>query len=221
MARLSQKQQVLVIGLGRFGAALARELERLGHEVLAVDKDAARVEELGPQVTHAVCADATQLPVLEQLGAKDFDAAIVAMGTDERSSILITVLLKKCGVKSVIARAFDDLHAEILEKVGATRVVDPDRETGARVAHSFGGGELVLDYYQVAPGFGLERVSARKFQGKTLGELDLRGRFGLTPVFLHRGQAVIVSPDDSERLQADDELGLAGLDERLEKLRLD
>ncbi len=113
-------QQVIVLGLGRFGSAAARELERLGHEVLAVDMDARAVEEISDHVTQAVRADATDPETLRGLGAQDFDAAIVGMSSDERASILITLLLKRIGVGFVLSKAQNALHGDILKMVGAT-----------------------------------------------------------------------------------------------------
>ena len=211
-------QQVLVLGLGRFGSAAARELERLGHEVLAIDMDARAVEEIADDVTQAVCADATDPETMQKLGVQDFNAAVVGMSSNERASIFITVLLKRMGVSFVLSKAHNALHGDILKMVGADRVVYPEHETGTRVAHSFSM-SMVLDYFQVAPGYGLEKLTTIAFAGKTLRELDLRGRYGVTPLFLTRGDRVTVNPHLEERLEAGDELIVAGPDERLEKLR--
>lgn len=211
-------QQVIVLGLGRFGGAVARELERLGHEVLAVDSHSRAVEEIAPFVTEAICADATDQDTLRDLGAQDFDAAVVGMSTDERASILITVLLKRVGVRFVLAKAHNTLHGDILNMVGADRVVFPELETGTRVAHSFSM-PMVVDYFQVAPGYGLEKITTVTLAGRTLRELDLRGRYGVTPVFLRRGDKVTVNPHIDERLEEGDELTVAGPDDRLERLR--
>ena len=211
-------QQVIVLGLGRFGSAAALELERLGHEVLAVDMDIRAVDEIADHVTQAVRADATDPEALQELGAQDFDAAIVGTSSDQRASIFMTVLLKRMGVRFVLAKAQDALHGDILKMVGADRVVYPERETGTRVAHSFSM-SMVVDYFEVAPGYGMEKLTTIAFAGKTLQDLDLRGRYGVTPIFLRRGDKVTVNPHPHERLEAGDELTIAGPDERLEKLR--
>jgi len=114
------KRQIVVIGLGRFGISLATTLIAEGHDVLAVDKDENRVQNIASQVTHAIQADATNESVLKELGVDNFDIAIVAMGSAIESSVLTTILLKKLGVKYVVARANDDLHGSILEKIGPT-----------------------------------------------------------------------------------------------------
>src|SRR5918999_1215494 len=125
-------EQVMVIGLGRFGAAVARELERLGHEVLAIDRNDQRVNDIAPDVTHALQLDAADEDALRSAGAGDFSTAIVAISTDAEPSIFATMVLKRLGVRTVISKAGSLLHGEILSRVGADRVVFPERETGLR-----------------------------------------------------------------------------------------
>jgi trk system potassium uptake protein TrkA len=129
------RQQVMVIGLGRFGSALARELERLGHEVLAVDAGEQQVNEIAPHVTHALQLDASDEKALREVGAEQFATAIVAISSAAEASIFATMVLKRLGVRNVIAKAGDQLHADILTMVGADRVVLPEHETGQRLAH--------------------------------------------------------------------------------------
>ena len=125
-----------MIGLGRFGKSLARALSELGHEVLGLDREMSEVEAASEFVTQAIQADATDEDTLLQTGVRNFDVGVVAIATDVKSSILVTLLLKRLGVKTVISKAQDDLHGEILSKVGADRVVFPERETGVRLAHA-------------------------------------------------------------------------------------
>ena len=212
-------EQVMVIGLGRFGTALARELERLGHQVLAVDRNEQLVNEIAQDVTHALQLDASDEDALRAAGAGEFNTAIVAVSSDAEPSIFATMVLKRLGVRNVIAKAGSVLHGEILSRVGADRVVFPERETGLRLAHSFNGPN-VIDYLDVAPNFGIEKIRPPKsFIGRTLGELDLKGRLGLTPVALRRGQQVLVNPAREERITDGDELILVGRDEKLDQLR--
>ncbi len=213
------REQVMVIGLGRFGSAVARELERLGHEVLAIDRGEQQVNDIAPDVTHALQLDAADEDALRSAGAGDFQTAIVAISTDAEPSIFATMVLKRLGVRTVIAKAGGQLHAEILSRVGADRVVLPERETGLRLAHSFNVPN-VIDYLDVAPNFGIEKIRPPKsFIGKSLGELDLKTRLGLTPIALRRGQQVHVNPARDERIAADDELILIGRDDKLDQLR--
>jgi trk system potassium uptake protein TrkA len=212
------KQQVVVIGLGRFGSAVARELERLGHEVLAIDRDEQRVNDIASDVTHALELDAADEDALRGAGAAEFGTAIVAISSDAEPSIFATMVLKRLGVQNVIAKAGSVLHGEILSRVGADRVVFPERETGLRLAHSFSVPHVV-DYLDVAPGFGIEKIRPPKsFIGKRLGELDLKARFGITPLALRRGRQVFVNPTREEVVTQGDELIVISRDEELEQL---
>lgn len=213
------KEQVMVIGLGRFGSAVARELERLGHQVLAIDRDEEQVNDIAPDVTHALQLDAADEGALRSAGAGDFHTAIVAISSDAEPSIFATMVLKRLGVRTVIAKAGSQLHGEILSRVGADRVVLPERETGLRLAHSFNVPN-VIDYLDVAPNFGIEKIRPpASFIGKSLGELDLKTRLGLTPIALRRGQQVFVNPARDERVAEGDELILIGRDDKLDQLR--
>jgi trk system potassium uptake protein TrkA len=212
-------EEVLVIGLGRFGSSLARELERLGHQVMAIDRDEQAVNEASSYVTHALQLDASDEAALKAAGAADFRTAIVAISSDAEPSIFATMVLKRLGVEVVIAKAGSKLHGEILSRIGADRVVLPEHETGLRLAHSFNVPN-VIDYLDVAPQFGLEKIRPLdKWIGRSLGELDLKGRFDLTPIALRRGRQVIVNPSRDERVGAEDELILIGRDDKLEELR--
>jgi trk system potassium uptake protein TrkA len=213
------KEQVMVIGLGRFGSAVARELERLGHQVLAIDRGEQQVNDIASEVTHALQLDAADEDALRSAGAGDFQTAIVAISTDAEPSIFATMVLKRLGVRTVIAKAGSQLHGEILSRVGADRVVLPERETGLRLAHSFNVPN-VIDYLDVAPNFGIEKIRPpASFIGKSLGELDLKTRLGLTPIALRRGQQVFVNPARDERVAEGDELILIGRDDKLDQLR--
>lgn len=211
------KHSVLVIGLGRFGTSVARELMRLGHDVLAVDRDERPVNEIAPLVTQALQVDASDVDGLKAIGAGEFDHAIVAISSDAEPSIFATMALKQLGVGNVVAKAGTPLHGSILERVGADRVVYPELEVGARVAHLFAY-PSITDYIDVAPGFGIAMLRPPEpFIGKTLGELDLARR-ELSAVALRRGDKVTVNPANSERLVAGDQLILVGRDAGLGKL---
>jgi len=209
------KEQVIVVGLGRFGSAVARELHRLGQEVLAVDANESIINDIAPEVTHAIQLDASDENALRAAGAGEFGAAVVAMSSAVEASIFATMALKRLGVPNVIAKASGALHGAILERIGADRVVYPEREAGVDVAHTF---RLrnVVDYLDVAPGFGIAKIHApAAFIGQTLRELDLAARYKVTPIALRRGAAVTVNPHRDERLAEGDELVLIGLDDQL------
>jgi trk/ktr system potassium uptake protein len=212
------KTSVLVIGLGRFGTAAARELMSLGHEVLAVDRDEGLVNEIAPEVTHAVQLDAADEGALRAIGAADFDHAIVAISGNVEASIFATMALKTLGVPNVIAKAGSDLHGAILQRIGADRVVFAEREGGHRVAHAFAFRQVV-DYLDVAPRVGLVKVlPPAHWVGRSLGDLGFAGRLQLTPVALRRGDDVTVNPPETDVIQAGDELLLIGRDDRLATL---
>lgn len=130
-----KQSQFIIIGLGRFGSSIGRELIQLGHEVLGVDRDEEKVLELSNVLTHVVEADATEEEELRSIGARNFDVGVVAIGDDIQASILATILLKELGVKKVVAKAVSDLHGRVLERMGVDRVVYPERDMGVRVAH--------------------------------------------------------------------------------------
>jgi trk system potassium uptake protein TrkA len=198
---------------------VARELERLGHEVLAVDVDEQAVNDLARDVTHAVQLDASDEDALRGVGADQFQTGIVAISSEAEPSIFATMVLKRLGVRNVIAKAGDQLHAEILTRVGADRVILPEQETGTRLAHSFNVPN-VIDYLDVGPNFGIEKVRPpAAFVGKSLGELELKNRMGVTPIALRRGKDVIINPAREEKVAAGDELILIGRDDHLEDLR--
>ena len=212
------KHSVIVIGLGRFGTAAARELTALGHEVLAIDESEARVNDVAPSVTHAMQLDASDESALRAVGAGEFEHAIVAISTNVEASIFATMALKNLGVGNVIAKAANPLHGSILERVGASRVVFPEHEMGARVSHTFSI-RPVIDYIDVAPGFGIVKIRPPQgFVGKSFRELDLANRFKLTPIAVRRGNDVTVNPHRDDKIAATDELILIGLDAKLGEL---
>lgn len=211
-------RQVAVLGLGRFGKAVARELTRLGHDVLAVDRDEKAVQDIADEVVHAAQADITDPEALQALGLADFDTVIVAASQSLEASIMATVLLRRLGVQRIIAKAAHELHGSILEQVGAMRVVYPEHETGIRVAHSFAA-PGVLNYLDAAPGYGIARVAVPPgWAGRTVGELGLQRTCRLTPLAVSRDGQVILHPSSAETLRPGDSLILAGLDEDLERL---
>ena len=214
------KKQVAVIGLGRFGASVVRTLHGAGHEVLAIDRDEKRVQETAGEATHAVQADATSEAVLIELGLKNFQVAVVAMGSAIESSVLCTILLRKIGVTYVIARADHDLHGKILERIGANRVVYPEHEMGISVAHTVMLRE-VDDYMPLDPDYGISRLNSPKYLvGCTLGDLGFgpSGKSGVAVLIVKRGDEIIVAPSMDETIQVGDVLVPYGRDDRLEEL---
>lgn len=200
---------VLVVGLGRFGGALARTLIELGTEVLAVDADARLVQMHSIDLPHVAQVDATDLVALRQLGAHEFDTAVVAIGAGVESSVLVTTALLDLGIDRVWAKAISDQHAKILERVGAHRVFRPEAEMGARVAHLVSG--RVLEYLSLDEGFVLaEVVAPPSFVGRALGDIGLRATYRVTVVCVKHPGSSFTYAESSTIVRDGDLLVLAG-----------
>ena len=181
MSRTARDEGVLVIGLGRFGAAIALTLEKLGTQVLAIDTDPDLVQKYSGQLTHVVRADATQPEVLEQVGAGDFRIAVVGVGTSIESSVLIATNLVDLGKPVIWAKAISSAHGKILERIGAHHVVFPEADAGRRVAHLVNG--RLLDFIEFDDGFAIVKMRPpRETQGYTLAQSDIRAKYGVTVV---------------------------------------
>ena len=217
------KKQVLVIGLGRFGSSVARSLYNLGHDVLAIDNDESRVQSIMGQATYALTGDATNDKVLRELGIPDYDAAVVAIGSDIVSSVMASVLLKTMGVPYVVSRARDELHGNALERIGVDKVVHAESEMGVRLAHSLFNPN-VQEYLEITPNFGISKMRiSKRFVNMSLKELGFsnpRDKYGLVVLALRRGKDITLNPDTDDKLQVGDTLVLAGRDELLDKLEL-
>ena len=194
---------VLVVGLGRFGTALATTLVDLGHEVLGVDADAENVQRTADLLTHVVEADATDEDVMRQLGAGEFGRAVVGIGTDLEASILTTSVLAGLEVPDIWAKAITVPHGRILERVGAHHVVFPEHDMGRRVAHLVTG--RMLEFVALDQGFALVKLKPPKqVVGRSLGDTQVRSRYGVTVVcikprggsFTYATQETVPGPDD-------------------------
>jgi len=213
------KKQVAVIGLGRLGIALATTLHTLGHDVLALDIDEKNVQDMTSQVTRSIQADATDETTLRELGIGNFDIAIVTTSEIE-SSVLTTVLLKKLGVGYIIARAENELHGSILEKIGANKVVYPEREMGTMIAHVLTLGD-VIDYIPVTTEYGVVKLIAPpSFVGQTLSGLGFgsKGKWKVAVLLILRKQEVTITPSSAEVVKLGDALVLSGNWDSLEEL---
>lgn len=213
--------QVAVFGMGRFGTSLAHELYRIGHDVLVLDRDESLAQSMMGQVTYAVTGDSTSPGLLEELGIKNFDTAVVAIGTDIQSSVLTTVLLKQFEIPQVVARAVTELHGQTLRAVGADRVVYPEQETGLRTAHSLFQRE-VLEYMELTSDFGFSKLAVSpEMVGHSLEQAGFghaRDKYGIAVMAIRRGREPILTPSKDEMLQAGDQLIVAGPEDALERL---
>ena len=188
------KKQFIVIGLGRFGSSVAETLYSLGNDVLAVDHDEDVIQNISNKVTHAIQVDADDENSLRALGIRNFDCAVISIGSDIQSSILATLLVKELGVKHVVAKATTALHAKVLYKIGANRVVFPERDMGVRVAHNLVSSNI-LDYIELSPEYSIaEVVSPVEWHNKTLRELNVRAQYGINVMAIKRNNDIDVSP---------------------------
>lgn len=207
---------VLVVGLGRFGSSVARSLERLGHEVLAVDERADIVQKFASDFTHVVAADTTDTEALRQIGADQFLRAVVGIGTDIEASVLTVLSLVELGVEEVWAKAINAKHARILERVGATHVVRPESAMGERVAHMVTG--AMIDYIEFDDGFSIARTRAPRVAfDQTLAEAALRSKYGVTVVGVKRRGEDFTYARPETRVTASDELIVSGPTRKVEE----
>lgn len=200
---------VLVIGLGRFGGAVAETLAQMGREVLGVDSDADLVQRYSGKITHVVQADATDQEALKQLGAPELRRAVVAIGTDIEASILTTAALSDLKVPQIWAKAVTRSHGRILERVGANEVVYPEHDMGERLAHIVAG--RMIDYIELDENFALvETRPPRDLVGKTLAEAEVRKRYGITVVCIKSANKPFTYATPETMVRTDDVLVVAG-----------
>ena len=207
-----------VIGLGRFGYHVARTLAQGGAEVVACDVDEERVKEVSECVSLAYVLDATDAKALKESGIAKVDTAVVSIGQNIEASILIVVQLKELGVKEVVARAVNPLHGKVLEKLGVDRVVYPEKEMAIKVAHSLLVGEFIEEI-PIGEKHSLFEIKAFDFMlGKTLRELDIRRRFGVSVLAIKRGENLIVNPMGDDKILPGDILVVLGTTEQLSSM---
>ena len=219
-----KRKQFGVIGLGRFGSAMAMTLTELGHDVIGVDGDEARVQQLADVITHAIQLDATDEKALRAAGVQDVDVAVVSIGENIESSLLVVMQLRELSIATIVAKAVTPLHGRILEKLGVSRVIFPEREMAIRIAHSLVMPN-VIDYIELSRDFSIVEVPAPDaFIGRTLKQLELRPRLGLTLIAIKRQSddtgAVVtnIAPAADETIRPGDVLALLGSNERLNQL---
>ncbi|MDF2548584.1 MAG: potassium transporter Trk [Anaerosolibacter sp.] len=211
-------KQFVVIGCGRFGSSVARTLYSLGYDVLAIDENEDVIQDIADSVTHAVQVDATDETSLKSLGIRNFDVAVVTIGSNIQSSILITLIAKELGIKYVVTKAQNELHAKVLYKIGADRVVFPERDMGVRVAHNLVSSNI-LDYIEVAPDYSIVEISALKeWEGKNLKDLNMRAKYGINVMAIKHGAEINISPNASDMINKDDVLVVVGHNDDIQKI---
>ena len=212
------KKQFLIVGLGRFGSSLARTLVANGHEVLAVDRDAELVQDVTPYVTHAIQADCTDEAVLKELGASNFTHAIVAIGDDLQSSILTTLMLKELKIPHVIAKARDEMHGKVLRKIGADKIIYPERDMAMRLANQLSSNSII-DYIELSDEYNIvEMLASPAMHGLSLQKLNIRARFGCTILAIKTNDRMNVAPSAEDKIEAGNLLLLIGSLEQIRQL---
>lgn len=211
-------KQFAVIGIGRFGSSLVRELTRTGNEVLAIDIDADRVNDAIEYSTHAVQADTMDEATLKALGIRNFDVVVVAIGDNIQANILTTIMLKELGVKKIIAKAQNELHGKVLEKIGTDVVIYPERDMALKLARSLVSVNF-LEQISLSPDYGIiELFTPKAFMNRSLADVGLRKKQRVTILAIRRGNDIIVAPSPDEVMKSGDILVALGINEGLEYL---
>ena len=206
------KKEFAVIGLGRFGGSICRTLAEQGIEVMAIDINEDRVNDYSMVASHAVVGDSTDEKVLKELGIRNFDHVVVAIGDNIQASILTTIILKEHGVQNITVKAQNDYHEKVLVKIGADHVVHPERDMGKRIANNMISNS-VLDYLELSDEHSIvEIVASEKMDGHSILNLDIRAKYGINIVAIKRGNEIIVSPQANERINKNDILIVIGAD---------
>ncbi|MFD2760601.1 potassium channel family protein [Lentibacillus juripiscarius] len=211
------KRDYAVIGLGRFGGSICQELNQEGMQVLAIDKDEDKVNEFKNIASHAVIADSTDEATLRELGIKNIDHVIVAIGDNIQASILTTVVLTDLDIKKITVKAQNDYHEKILNRIGAHQVVHPERDMGKRIAHNIISNNI-LDYLELSDDHSIVEVKAgERMRGKTLVDLDIRANYGCNVVAIKRDKEINVSPAADDVLKEGDILIIIGADKDISR----
>lgn len=208
-----------VIGLDRFGSNLAINLQQLGHEVIGVDSNSERVRRISDNITHAAIGDPTDEEVLRTLGIKNADVAIVALTENIQSGVLVTLMLKEMGMKNVIAESTSEIHGRILTKVGADKVIYPEKDMGERLAKSLSNTDI-MEYIDLSDEYSIMEIRVPKsWAGKSILELNVRANYNIN-IIACRGtdDSISISPDPKMPLVAENKLIVVGANESIEKI---
>ncbi|MBQ5319779.1 MAG: TrkA family potassium uptake protein [Oscillospiraceae bacterium] len=213
------KKSYAVFGLGRYGQAVAKELIGFGAEVIAVDIDEETVNDVVGEIPFCKCADITDPDVIKQLGISNVDVVIIAMASNLEASVMATMLCKEIGVETVIVKCANEMNCRILEKIGADKVVFPERESGVRLAKNLVSSGF-MDIMELSDDISMIELNVRdEWQGKTPIELNLRRKYGINIVAIYKGEKVTIEIDPSKPLEKDMKLIVIANTNKLEKLR--
>jgi trk system potassium uptake protein TrkA len=214
------KKQFAVIGMGRFGSSVAKSLYNLGFEVLAIDSSEERTQDVVNVVTHAIQADSTDEDALKAIGIRNFDVVVVAIGQDIQASILTTLILKDLGVPTLIVKAQNELHGKVLDKIGADKIIFPERDMGQRVAHHLISPNI-LDFIELSDDYSIVEIKASPSMiGKSLLDLDIRAKYGCNVMAIKMQNKMNIAPHATDLIQEDNILVVVGQNEDLKKFEM-
>lgn len=225
-------RQFAVIGLGRFGSSVAKTLSEKGRQVLAIDINGGKVQDASAYVTQAVQVDAADEKALRAVGIENVDCAIVGIGSNLEASILITLNLKEIGIGEIVTKAVNPTHGKVLRRIGATRVIFPERDMGARLANSLISPKI-LEQIELSPDYSImETVAPKKFLNKSLEKLEVRAKFGIDVIAIKKKEPIIteagetevkerinIAPEASDVIEEEDVLVVIGSKKDIENLR--
>ncbi len=210
----------VVIGMGRFGSILATTLHKLGHEVLAIDASEEKINKVADCVTYAVTGDPRDEAVLKSVGVRNFDCAVVALSDDTQASILVTLMLKELGVRYVVAKAISDIHMRVLKRVGADKIVFPEKDMGMKVAQSLAM-KNILDFIELSEEFSITEINTpSSWIGKSISSINITGTYKVNLMVVKKCKTneIDVSPSKDYVFTSDDVVVLIGKNENLSKI---
>lgn len=211
-------EAVVVFGAGRFGSALAKELFEEDIEVMIVDNDEEKIQEIASQVTTAIIADVVDEGTIKELGLSNFDVAVIAIGSNLEASVVAAVEAKEYGIPMIYAKASTDMQARILKKIGVDKIIYPELEVGERLARSISG-KSILEYIHFSDEYSIVEINLlHHWAGKTILELDVRNKYNINIIAIRRKDRTIVSPNANERLEKDDRLIIIGEEKNLKDM---
>ncbi len=212
------KKQFVAIGCGRFGSSLALKLMEMGAEVMVIDKNEEVIQNIADKVTYAVQADVTDENTLKSLGIRNFDVAVISIGADIQSSILVTLVAKEVGIKYIVAKAQNESHSKVLYKIGADRVVFPEREMGVRIAKNLVS-DNILDYIELAPDYSIMEILAlEEWHGRSLKDINMRGTYGINVMAIKQGEMINIAVGPDDLIKEEDVLVVIGHNDDLKKI---
>lgn len=213
-----KNKQFIVIGCGRFGSSVAKTLTRLNHDVMVVDSNPDIIKEISEFVAHAVQMDALDEASFRTIGLRNFDVAVVAIGSDIEASIMATLIAKEAGVPTVIAKALTEIHGKLLTKIGADKIIYPERDMGMRVAYGVSAPNI-LDIIEFSPDYSIIETEALKdWENKSLKDLNLSRQYGMTVIAIKTGEYINIVPSSDEIIKKDDVIVILGSNANLRRI---